>query len=62
MTNITRKRCPNCKGVDIYKRKTLKDMIARSRCIHVIRSKTPSNIYHCYNCGHEFDIPFVGPN
>jgi hypothetical protein len=59
MISPVRKRCPACKGTDIYKRK-LKDIIARSRYIHVIRRKTPHNIYHCYTCGHEFDAPFVG--
>jgi hypothetical protein len=61
MSNVIRKRCPKCKGTDIYRRRSLKDIIARSKCVHAIRSDVPSNIYHCYRCGYEFDIPFVGP-
>lgn len=61
MNSPIRKRCPKCKGTDIYKRVTLKNIIARSRYTRIDRPKLPSNIYHCYRCGHEFDIPFVGP-
>lgn len=61
MTGLIRKRCPKCKTIDIYKRKTLKDMIKRSKYICTVRHNIPSNIYHCIRCGHEFDIPFVGP-
>lgn len=60
MISPVRKRCPDCKGTDIYKRKTLKDMISKSRYARIARS-IPSNIYHCYTCGKEFDVPFVGP-
>lgn len=62
MTSPIRKRCPKCKVTDIYKRRTLKDMIERSKCVHVIRSNNvPSKLYHCSRCGHEFNTPFVGP-
>lgn len=61
MISPIRKRCPRCKGTDIYKRKTLKDMIAKVRYARITRPDPPSNIYHCYKCGHEFDDPFVGP-
>lgn len=61
MVSPIRKRCPKCKTTGIYKRVTLKDMIARSRRIHVIMHNLPSNIYRCRLCGNEFDIPFVGP-
>lgn len=61
MSKVIRKRCPKCKATDIYRRKNLKDIIARSIRKHVIGHKVQSNLYHCYRCGHEFDIPFVGP-
>jgi ribosomal protein L37AE/L43A len=61
MISPIRKRGPKCKGTDIYKRKTLKEMIERCRYAHIIRRDAPANIYHCYKCGHEFDSPFIGP-
>jgi DNA-directed RNA polymerase subunit RPC12/RpoP len=61
MISPIRKRCPKCKATDIYKRRRLKDVLARSRYIHVIRSNVPRNMYLCSRCGHEFDNPFIGP-
>ena len=41
-------RCPECKSREIHK---------RVRRDHTKETK----IYRCYDCKHEFNVPFVGP-
>ena len=55
-TEATKKKCPECKSSNIYKRSRVYDLTPREKSrASVVKTK----IYRCINCAHEFNNPII---